>query len=221
MHIKVPIITIDGPAASGKGTVALKISRELGWKTLNSGLIYRVIALEMIKRRISVVNTHEIVSIIKNSDIVNLYEMNIRFKKSSILSEKVGNYASIIAKIPEVRHALLKSQRGFQKPPGLVADGRDMGTVVFPDAELKIFLTADINVRVKRRQAQLIARNISVNLNDLSSDLKKRDLRDSLRESSPLTAAPGACFLDSSELSVNETVQSVLSFWKKYFGPVS
>ncbi len=222
LNKKIPVITIDGPAASGKGIIASEIAKVLGWGVLNSGIIYRTVAFQVLKMHISLADINKIISIIKDLEILDLYKKYIESKHhDETLSEKIGNCASYIAQNPKIRSVLLENQRSFKKNPGLVADGRDMGTIVFPEADLKVFLTADFNVRINRRKAQLIEKNISVNLENLCSNLKERDLRDSLRSNCPLVADAEAYILDSSNLSIGETVDSILNLWKKCSIPVS
>ncbi|UOF94028.1 MAG: (d)CMP kinase [Bordetella sp.] len=223
MSRNVPVIAIDGPAASGKGTIALRVAQSLGWRILNSGIIYRKIAWFMIKENIGIDNIDYIVSMIKTLNI-HVYEKYTNLDESSIKneieSEKVGYYASCIAEKYLIRESLLEYQRSFRISPGLVADGRDIGTIVFPDADLKIFLVANIKTRVHRRYKQLIRNDISVNLKDIFFDLKDRDFRDKNREISPLVIASDAYVLDSSNLTIDETVQSILNFWRNS-GPVN
>ncbi|AGF46976.1 cytidylate kinase [Candidatus Kinetoplastibacterium desouzaii TCC079E] len=219
MSIKknVPVITIDGPTASGKGTIARKLSDVLGWSILDSGAIYRSLAFYIILRKVSLVDINSIV------DIAREIEFSFINKKifidgvdvsHDIRSEEVGHTASIISANKDVRHALLDIQRSFLEPPGLIADGRDMGAVVFPFASLKIFLTANIDIRVERRYKQLIDDKVSVNMGNLRCAILERDLRDSERLVSPLIPDSDAYILDNSYITDNETVNVILNLWK-------
>ena len=212
-----PVITIDGPTASGKGTVASLIARTLGWATLDSGAIYRLTALAVIKRQVSpedataVATIAESLNVSFHSDGVTLDGEEV---SSLIREEAVGNLASRLAPNPALRAALLARQRAFRQLPGLVADGRDMGTIVFPDADLKIFLVADVLARAQRRYKQLIDKGISANLEDLLADMRERDQRDIDRSVAPLVAAQGAHTIDSSQLTIDQTVQTILSLYR-------
>ena len=204
-----PVIAIDGPSASGKGAVASRMAAALGFHYLESGALYRLIALaggeapERVAAGLEVEFLNERVFINKQ-DVTD-----------SLRSEAVGVHASEVAKLPAVRAALLERQRGFRRPPGLVADGRDMGTVVFPDAVLKVFLTASVAVRAQRRYKQLIDKGKHANLAALSRDLKERDARDAARTVAPLKPAVGAVLLDSSALTIDEVVDKVLMLFRK------
>ena len=209
--MSVPVIAIDGPSASGKGTIAKRVAGALGFHYLESGSLYRLVALLSLRR-----------GVLDEPALARQAEgMEVRFSGEEILLEKqdvneeirreeVGNRASEVARMPAVRQALLKRQRAFRLPPGLVADGRDMGTVVFPDAALKIFLTASPEVRAQRRYKQLIEKGINANLRALSRDLQERDARDANRAVAPLVPAPDSQVLDSSALSVEAVVEQIL-----------
>jgi cytidylate kinase len=202
-----PVIAIDGPSASGKGTVASRVAAALGFHYLESGALYRLVALgggdapEKVARDLDVVFLGSRI-ILNKQDVTN-----------KIREEAVGLRASEVAKIPAVRTALLERQRAFRRPPGLVADGRDMGTVVFPDAVLKVFLTGSVAVRAQRRYKQLIDKGNHANLAALSRDLEERDQRDAARAVAPLKPAADAASLDSSDMTIDEVVDWVL---KKY-----
>ena len=202
--MSVPVIAIDGPSASGKGTVASRVAAALGFHYLESGALYRLVALaggqspEDTAARMDVVFLNKKI-ILSGQEVTD-----------DVRREEMGNRASEIARIPAVRTALLERQRGFRKPPGLVADGRDMGTVVFPDAVLKVFLTASVTVRAQRRYKQLIDKGKHANLAALSRDLEERDKRDAAREVAPLKPAADAVSLDSSGLTIDEVVDRVL-----------
>jgi len=211
-----PVITIDGPTASGKGTVAHRVAKALGWAVLDSGALYRLTAWAALKRDIAAADEGAVVRVAQT--------LNVRFQGPhvylegkdvghEIRQEQVGNYASRIAAYPAVRQALLERQRAFRTLPGLVADGRDMGTVVFPDATLKVFLVADVAARAQRRCKQLIEKGISAKLDDLLRDMRERDARDTERKVAPLVAAADAHVLDSSDLTIDQTVQAVLELW--------
>lgn len=212
----VPVITIDGPTASGKGTIAQNLADHLGWHALDSGALYRLTALAV--QRAGGDGSDEA----QAADLARRLE--VCFKADAILfqgedvsrlirHEDIGNLASRVAVWPAVRTALLARQRDFRQAPGLVADGRDMGTVVFPDAALKIFLDADVAVRAERRHKQLSGKGISANLDDLLNDLRARDSRDRDRDHAPLVAAHDAITIDSSHIGIDRVVQQVLALW--------
>ncbi|WP_088139179.1 (d)CMP kinase [Achromobacter xylosoxidans] len=213
----VPVITIDGPTASGKGTVAHRVAKALGWAVLDSGALYRLTALAALNRGLSAEDEPGVARVAETLDVrfegphVYLEGVDVGHE---IRREEVGNFASRVAAFPGVRKALLERQRAFQVAPGLVADGRDMGTVVFPDAPLKVFLVADVVARAQRRCKQLIEKGISANLDDLLRDMRERDARDMGRTTAPLAPAADAHVLDSSDLTIAETVQAILDFWK-------
>ncbi|WP_211443555.1 (d)CMP kinase [Collimonas humicola] len=211
----IPVITIDGPTASGKGTVAQKVAQHLGFHYLDSGALYRLTALSVLRRNTPLDDEHALAKaaehlhchfngahiFLANEDVTN-----------DIRAEAVGNMASKIAAIPTVRQALYGLQLSFRQHPGLVADGRDMGTVIFPHAALKVFLTASVEARAQRRYKQLIGKGFSANMEDLSKDLTERDARDSNRSSAPLKAAPGAYLLDTSAMTADQAVEQILSW---------
>lgn len=213
-----PVITIDGPTASGKGTVAHRVAKALGWAVLDSGALYRLTALAAINRGVAAEDEARVADVAETLDVrfegphVYLDGADVGH---DIRREEVGNFASRVAAFPGVRQALLERQRAFRLPPGLVADGRDMGTVVFPDASLKVFLVADVVARAERRRKQLIEKGISANLDDLLRDMRERDARDTGRATAPLAPAADAHVLDSSDLTIAETVQAILDFWQK------
>lgn len=214
--LKVPVITIDGPTASGKGTIAQGVASFLGWQVLDSGALYRLTALAADGHGVDVTNQDAVAHVAAGLDVVfsaGDVLLQGRNVTDQIRSEKIGNLASVIAAYQPVRDALLRRQRAFRAAPGLVADGRDMGTVVFPDAPLKVFLIADAQARAKRRCKQLSDKGISANLADLTADMRLRDARDSARTNAPLVAASDAYTIDSSNLSVHETITKVLDLW--------
>jgi cytidylate kinase len=212
----IPVIAIDGPTASGKGTVAARVAQVLGFTVLDSGALYRLTALACLRQG---TGPEDEVGAARAAA-----SLDVRFEDGRIVlsgddvtdairEEQVGVMASQIAAYAAVRQALLERQRAFRQAPGLVADGRDMGTVVFPDAPLKIFLTADVASRAQRRCKQLKEKGFPANLSSLMQDLEARDARDRSRSLAPLVAAPGAVTVDSSHLSVEETVKAVLDLW--------
>ncbi len=213
---RAPVIAIDGPTASGKGTIAHRVAQALGWGVLDSGALYRLTALSALKRGTDV-GDEQAVAVVAGRLDVRFQDHRIYLDgedvAGAIREEQVGNLASRIAAYQPVRDALLARQRAFRRHPGLVADGRDMGTVVFPDAELKIFLVADVESRAIRRCKQLKEKGFSVNLQDLLKDMRLRDERDSSRANAPLIAAADAVTVDSSGLSIEETVKKVLDLW--------
>jgi cytidylate kinase len=206
--VTAPVIAIDGPSASGKGTIAHRLAGQLGFHYLESGALYRLVALAGGDPARAAATLE---AVFRDGKIF-LSGQDVTDK---IRSESVGNRASEVAKIAAVRQALLTRQRAFRQAPGLVADGRDMGTVVFPDATLKVFLTASPEVRAGRRYKQLIDKGISANLRALSRDLQERDARDANRAVAPLVPAPDAQVLDSSALSVDAVVERILKLYNE------
>lgn len=215
---QVPVITIDGPTASGKGTVASLVAQALGWRVLDSGALYRLTALAVLEQGIDPTDPVAVAQVAQHLQ-VEFHPSGVRLggKEASelIRQEQVGNLASRLAPNPMLRTALLERQRAFRQPPGLVADGRDMGTIVFQDANLKIFLVADVNARAQRRCKQLIDKGISANLEDLLADMRERDARDIERAVAPLLPAQDAHVVDSSNLTIEQTVQSILDLWSR------
>ncbi|HZO03239.1 MAG TPA: (d)CMP kinase [Burkholderiales bacterium] len=215
----VPVIAIDGPSASGKGTIAKRVAQAVRFHYLESGALYRLVALLAFRRGLTderaIAEAAESMDIVFREDEILLEDQDV---STHIRHEEIGNRASDVARMPLVRQALLKRQRAFREPPGLVADGRDMGTVVFPDAALKIFLTASPEVRARRRYKQLIEKGIAANLAALSRDLAERDKRDATRAVAPLVPAPDSQVLDSSALSVEEVADRVLDLWRSSGG---
>ena len=212
-----PVIAIDGPTASGKGTVASLVAQKLGFHYLDSGALYRLVALGCQKQGLDPKNGPEIGELAKK--LVISFKNGQVFLNSEdvtevIRSESMGLLASQIAVHPEVRQALVSIQHGFRTTPGLVADGRDMASVIFPDASLKVFLTATPSARAERRHKQLIAKGISAKLPDLLQDLQERDARDSSRGTAPLFMTDGAKLLETSELSIDQAVKAVLDWYQ-------
>jgi len=219
----VPVITLDGPGGAGKGTVCLQLADRLGWHILDSGSLYRLTALEAL--RIDASTQSQLIEITENMDIVYVpaegclkIMLDHRDVTDAIRTEAVGARASEIAAIAAVRQALLERQRSFARLPGLLADGRDMGTVVFPQAQLKIFLTASPEERAKRRYKQLKEKGIDANLPNLVVELEARDKRDTERSAAPLRAADDAVLLDTTEMSIDEVVDQVMFMASQRFG---
>jgi cytidylate kinase len=211
-----PVITVDGPGGSGKGTVAMRLAEQLGWHFLDSGALYRLVAVSAMDRGIDATGETLLGKVARDLDVnfgisgdgmVILLDGN--YITGRLRAEEVSVFASRIATFPVVRAALVQRQRDFRKPPGLVADGRDMGTVIFPDAILKIFLTASAEARAERRYKQLKEKGESVNLSRLFRDIKKRDERDSSRAVAPLKPADDAHVIDSTELSIMEVLKKI------------
>ena len=213
----IPVITIDGPAASGKGTIAARVARSLGFHYLDSGALYRLATFAALKHGISLDDAAALAAQAANLDPVFDGE-KILFEgedvSTAIRSEAVSSATSQVAAIPEVREALFNLQRRFARAPGLVADGRDMGTVIFPTAELKVFLTATARVRAERRYKQLVERGDAADLDALTRDLEARDKRDRERETAPLRAAIVAYILDTSEMVIESVAKKVLEWWQ-------
>lgn len=210
----IPVIAIDGPSASGKGTVAALVAKELGFHYLDSGAIYRVTALAAQYADISLENETALAELAGKLDVsFDNGEIWLGGKKvgEAVRTEESGNAASKIAALPLLRQALLAFQRSFRKAPGLVADGRDMGSVVFPDATLKIFLTASAEVRAERRYKQLMEKGMHANLSRILQDLQQRDARDSARSVAPLQKCADASLLDTDALTIAAAVNEVLT----------
>ncbi|MCQ4287156.1 (d)CMP kinase [Pseudomonas stutzeri] len=216
---QVPVITIDGPSGSGKGTVAALLAAKLGWNFLDSGALYRLLAFAARNHGVDLTNEEALKLLAAHLDVQfgagGGHGMQIILEgedvTSAIRNEQVGAGASQVAALPVVRDALLQRQKAFREPPGLVADGRDMGTVVFPDAPLKIFLTASAEERARRRFLQLKAKGDDVNLASLLDEIRVRDERDTQREVAPLKPADDAVQLDSTDLSIEQVLGQILS----------
>ena len=215
----IPVICVDGPTASGKGTLAAVLAEQLGYHFLDSGSLYRITGLAATRAGIALDVANEVA-------IVRLLQsLPIHFEGShiwlanedvseAIRTEEAGMNASKVSAFPAVRAALIDLQRGFRKLPGLVADGRDMGTVIFPDAPLKVYLTASAACRAERRHKQLISKGIQTTIDSLRADLEARDARDSSRSVAPLKPAQDAQLLDNSDLTVASSVDTVLAWWQ-------
>lgn len=213
-----PVVAIDGPAASGKGTIAYSVANALRFHYLDSGSLYRLVALRSIEQGIAPEDGPALVGLTGGVDVSFVggrAMLDGRDVADALRVEAVSSVASRIAVHPAVRRALLARQRAFRAPPGLVAEGRDMGTVVFPDARLKVFLTATAAARAERRHKQLIGKGISVNIDTLLRDIRERDIRDSTRAASPLVPAPDAVTLDTTDLSIAEVTTAVLAFYRE------
>ena len=213
--MSVPVIAIDGPSASGKGTIARRVAESLGFHYLESGALYRLVALQALRAGAN--DEWALAQLARSMDVSFPGESIVLDNQDvtqEVRGEACGNRASEVARMPPVRRALLERQRAFRQPPGLVADGRDMATVVFPDASLKVFLTASPEVRAERRYKQLIDKGIPANLRSLSRDLQERDARDRNRSVAPLVPAPDSQVLDSSALSIEEVVARIVAWWR-------
>lgn len=218
MSTESPVIAIDGPSASGKGTVAQKVAERLGYHCLDSGALYRLVALAAARRKLPWTGEADLGELAKN--------LPVRFQGGQIIldneivtddirSEACSAGASIVAAIGTVREGLLARQKAFRQAPGLVAEGRDMGSVVFPDAELKVFLTASAEVRAERRVKQLKQKGITAKLMDLLQDLRERDARDSSRSVAPLKPTQDSHWLDTTALGVDQAVDQILLWYQE------
>ena len=217
----VPVIAIDGPTASGKGTIAAGVARRLGFHYLDSGSLYRLVALQAGEQGANLDDAGALSAIadgLRPKFRDGRIWLGEREVTDLIRQEQVGVAASRLAVLPAVRQALVELQRQFRTPPGLVADGRDMGTAIFPDALLKIFLTADVQSRAARRHKQLIEKGFSSNITGLLEVLRERDRRDANRAVSPLRAAEDAVVIDSTHLSIEQTIEQVLGAWQAVIG---
>ncbi|WP_431688415.1 (d)CMP kinase [Hahella sp. NBU794] len=218
----IPVITLDGPSGSGKGTIAQLTARALGWNILDSGALYRLTALSAERQSVDLADEVVVAKVAETLDV--RFEAGTPGQPVSVIlmgddvtleirTETCGAMASRVAAYPMVRAALLQRQRDFQSAPGLVADGRDMGTVVFPDAPCKIFMTASAEVRARRRYDQLKQQGESVKISHLLKEIKERDERDTNRSNAPLRPADDAVVLDTSDFSVDEVLEKVLQIW--------
>ena len=217
-----PVITIDGPSGAGKGTLCKAMAEALQWHLLDSGAIYRVLALAALHHHVDVASEDALVPLASHLD-VRFVSTNGNLEvilegedvSGEIRTQEVANAASQVAAFPRVREALLRRQRAFRELPGLIADGRDMGTVIFPHAPLKVYLWASAQCRAERRYKQLISKGISANMSTLLADLEARDARDMNRAAAPLKPAEDSLQLDSSEMTIEEVVAQVLSWWQE------
>jgi cytidylate kinase len=221
----IPVITIDGPSGSGKGTISQIVAQRLGWNLLDSGALYRLLALAARQADIPLDNEVALATLAKKLDVQfvagaegqSLSQNQVLLEGEDVgemlRSEQCGNDASKVAALPAVREALLDRQRAFRAPPGLVADGRDMGSVVFPDADLKIFLTASAERRALRRYKQLKDKGVDVRISSLVEEIAERDERDSTRCVAPMAPAHDAVVLDSSDLAIEQVAARVMDLW--------
>jgi cytidylate kinase len=223
----VPVVTIDGPSGSGKGTVSRAAAKALGWALLDSGALYRLVALAGRRSGLDLGDEPGLARLARSLDIrfgstpsgAEIVLLGGQEVTRDIRTESAGNDASKVAALPAVRQALLERQRRFAAPPGLVADGRDMGTVVFPDARVKIFLTASALERAERRYKQLKEKGVAATLAALSREIAERDRRDIERTASPLVASEDAVLLDSTGMSIDAVVERVLSIVRERIRP--
>ncbi|MBE9396523.1 (d)CMP kinase [Pontibacterium sp. N1Y112] len=219
VHEQASVITVDGPSGSGKGTLCQLLAKELGWNLLDSGALYRLVALAADHHGVELDDTEALTVLAEHLDVqFNAVEGSDGIRivlegeevTDTIRTEKVGGDASVVAAIPAVREALLNRQRAFATEPGLIADGRDMGTVVFPDAPLKIYLDASAEERADRRYNQLINKGLGASLQAILEDIKARDARDMNRAVAPLKPAQDAIVLDSTKLTIDEVLAAVM-----------
>jgi cytidylate kinase len=212
----VPVIAIDGPSGSGKGTVAERVAASLGFHYLDSGALYRLATLAAMRRGLSLDDEASLARAATAMD-VSFHDGRVWLDgadvSAELRTETVSAATSQLAACKTVREALLARQRGFREPPGLVADGRDMGSVVFPDAGLKVFLTADLPTRTQRRHKQLMEKGMYAKMSDVVEELRRRDERDSSRSVAPLKHYPDALFLDTTRLSIVEAVSRILGWF--------
>lgn len=220
MNPQPPVIAIDGPSGAGKGTVSQLIAQKLNWTILDSGAIYRVLALAALHHEVALENEEALAQLAAHLDVRFTSDSNLQIHvhlegedvSQSIRTQQVAGAASKVAAFPRVREALLRRQRGFRQAPGLVADGRDMGTVVFPDAPVKIFLTASAEERANRRAKQLRDADQDVNMQRLLTEIRERDERDANRAVAPLKPAEDALVLDSSAMDIQQVLHECLNY---------
>ena len=216
--MSVPVIAIDGPFASGKGTVAAPVAAALGFHYLDSGALYRLVALLALRAGTDLDDEAALARLAASMEVA-FGEGTVRLGgeevSAAMRSEEVATAASRVAARPAVRQALLTRQRGFRRLPGLVADGRDMGSIVFPDAPLKVFLTAAVETRAERRYKQLMEKGMYAKMTDVVEDLRRRDERDSTRPVAPLKHYPDALFLETTGLTAEQAVEKILGWWRE------
>ncbi|MGI9342187.1 MAG: (d)CMP kinase [Gammaproteobacteria bacterium] len=220
-----PVIAIDGPGGAGKGTISRKVAAALGWHLLDSGALYRLVGLDASTEGVDLADAARVAELARSLDASfdptaadGTVLLRGRDVTDAIRTESAGVAASRVAVLPEVRAALVERQRSFREPPGLVADGRDMGSVIFADSPLKIFLTASVEERALRRYKQLKDKGIDVSLSALSGEMAERDRRDAERSVAPLTACDDARMLDTTSMSIDEVVSAVLAWAAETFG---
>lgn len=222
MENTAPVITIDGPGGSGKGTVSRIIARHLGWHFLDSGALYRLVGLSALREGVALDDEAALTRIASNLDVRfasnSSEEVEIFLEgddvSTELRSERAGAAASAVAALPGVRRALVERQRAFRRPPGLVADGRDMGTAIFPDARLKIYLDASPRERAERRYKQLKDKGMDVSLDRLLEEIEARDRRDSARSASPMRPADDAVVVDTTRMDIATVVDTILQAWR-------
>ncbi|WP_409307429.1 (d)CMP kinase [Pectobacterium sp. B1J-3] len=219
MAVTAPVITVDGPSGAGKGTLCKALAEALQWNLLDSGAIYRVLALAALHHQVDIRSEEALVPLASHLDVRFISEegqlkviLEGEDVSNEIRTETVGNTASQAAAFPRVREALLRRQRAFREAPGLIADGRDMGTVVFPDAPVKIFLDASAEERAQRRMLQLQEKGFSVNFERLLSEIRERDDRDRNRIVAPLVPAADALVLDSTSMTIDDVIARALTY---------
>ncbi|MBI5937165.1 MAG: (d)CMP kinase [Betaproteobacteria bacterium] len=219
--MSIPVIAIDGPSASGKGTIAAIVAQRLGFAYLDSGAIYRVAAYAALQQGVDLSDEPALVELAGRLDLrfdgAEVY-LDGQPVGDAIRTEEAGRAASTIAVLPRLREALLARQRAFRQAPGLAADGRDMGTVVFPDASVKVFLTASAEERANRRYKQLIEKGLNANLSRILQDLQERDARDAARTAAPMQHAPDAVLIDTTGMTIEAVVQQVLGLYRQALG---
>jgi len=221
MNNHAPVIAIDGPSASGKGTVAERVAAALGFRYLDSGALYRLATLQALRRGAPLDDADALAGIARNLEIAfrdGKLWLAGEDVTEAVRTEAVSAATSRVAASPAVREALLARQRAFREGPGLVADGRDMGSVVFPDATLKVFLTADVATRAERRHKQLMEKGMCAKMADVVEELRQRDARDSARPVAPLRHYPDAVFLDTTRLTIDQAVGQVLAWYRERAG---
>ncbi len=220
-----PVLTVDGPGGSGKGTICREVAARMGWDLLDSGALYRAVAVRARQLEVSLDDEATLAGIaaglpirfVPGEEDTSVF-LDDRDVTQELRAETTGNLASKVAALPAVRSALVDRQRAFRRPPGLVADGRDMGTVIFPDAEAKVFLTASAAERARRRHKQLLEKGIDANLDSLYTEIAERDRRDEQRSVAPLKAAADARVIDTTGMSIPEVVAEVVRFLETSLG---
>jgi len=217
----IPVLTIDGPSGAGKGTVSRLAAKRLGWHYLDSGSIYRALGLAVTQQGVGLADAAAVVGVAKAMQLEFECDEELAVRldgvdvTAEIPLESTGSIASTVAAIPDVRRVLLQKQRDFKQLPGLVADGRDMGTVVFPEASFKVFLTASASERALRRYKQLKEKGIDANLGQITNEIEERDRRDRERATAPLAMASDALYLDSSDMTIDSVVEEILNLVRK------